>query len=66
MSAPRAAALMEAALALHAVGLDGDLVTATRRAAAVVDGGEALALLDRWVAASHASPKAGAGEASRS
>ncbi len=53
--APRAAALMEAALALHAVGLDADLPTATRRAAAVVDGGEALALLDRWVAASHAS-----------
>ncbi len=50
--APRAAAVMEAALALHAVGVAEDLPVCARRAEAVLDGGAARALLDRWVVAS--------------
>jgi anthranilate phosphoribosyltransferase len=46
--APRAAAVMEAALALVAAGAAEDLPEAARRAAAAVDGGAARETLDRW------------------
>ena len=47
--APRAAAVMEAALALIAVGVEHDLKTAARRAEAALDTGAAKATLDTWV-----------------
>jgi anthranilate phosphoribosyltransferase len=46
--AVRKAAVMEAALALVAVGLAGDLVEGARLAAAAIDDGKALAALERW------------------
>lgn len=46
--APRAATVMEAALALVAAGGASDLSGAARRAAAALDGGSAAALLTRW------------------
>jgi anthranilate phosphoribosyltransferase len=53
--APRAAVLMEAALALVAAGAETELPAATRRAAAAIDGGAARSTLERWVAASRAT-----------
>ena len=50
--APRAATIMEAALALVAAGAADDLADAARRAAAALDGGTARETLDRWTALS--------------
>jgi anthranilate phosphoribosyltransferase len=52
--APRAAALMEAALALVAVGVAADLPDGTRRAAAAIDQGAAAHTLHRWAVLSRA------------
>jgi anthranilate phosphoribosyltransferase len=50
--APRAAVLMEAALALVAVGAAPELGAGARRAAEAIDGGAATAALARWAALS--------------
>ncbi|HKA91605.1 MAG TPA: anthranilate phosphoribosyltransferase [Haliangiales bacterium] len=50
--APRAAAIMEAALALVAAGAAADIVAGARRAAEAIDGGAARATLERWATAS--------------
>ncbi len=50
--APRAAAIMEAALALVAVGDAPDIVAGARRAAEAIDVGAARTTLERWVTAS--------------
>jgi anthranilate phosphoribosyltransferase len=46
--AVRSAAVMEAALALVAVGVAGDLVEGARAAAAAIDDGRARRVLERW------------------
>jgi anthranilate phosphoribosyltransferase len=50
--AARNAAVMEAALALVAAGVESDLASAARRAEASLDGSSARATLDRWIALS--------------
>jgi anthranilate phosphoribosyltransferase len=54
--APRAAAVMEGALALVAAGVEPDPTTAARRIGAAFDGGAAEATLLRWATLSHAEP----------
>lgn len=51
--APRAAAVMEGALALVAVGVENDLASAARRIGAAFDGGAAASTLTRWATLSH-------------
>jgi anthranilate phosphoribosyltransferase len=53
--AVRKAAVMEAALALIAVGMAGGLVEGARLAAAAIDDGRALTVLERWAAISQSS-----------
>jgi anthranilate phosphoribosyltransferase len=50
--AVRKAAVMEAALALVAVGLAGDLIDGAQQAERAIDDGRALAALERWAAIS--------------
>ncbi|RMH36350.1 MAG: anthranilate phosphoribosyltransferase [Deltaproteobacteria bacterium] len=52
--APRAAAIMEAALALVAGGAAADLRAGAQAAAAAIDGGDAARLLARWAELSRA------------
>jgi anthranilate phosphoribosyltransferase len=56
--AVRHAALMEAALALLACGLEPDLRAATERAASAVDSGRARDTLERWIALSRGEGEA--------
>src|SRR5262249_13646621 len=51
--APRAAVLMEAALALVASGVAPNFVYGIRNAACAIDDGAALATLERWATLSH-------------
>jgi len=54
--APRAAAVMEAALALVAVGAAGDPHDGARRAERAIDDGSARVTLDRWALLSRGEP----------